>query len=245
MKKHIISLFLLGVCAVANAQQSKYSVPEDPEERKYGLFDRKKVKQREAEADAAAANRNIFGDAKGAKKASAKSSKPAIDEKYLVGACPEVNGKVQWETVIEKPGMSASVIYERLLKGLMLFVKESEHTQYSKVSVVNQEDKQIGVRAQEWLTFVRKPLCLDQTKFNYQLIINCFDGKCHVTMRNISYVYEEERGGGQFPAEDMISDAEALNKTKDGFQKGGCKKFRTKTIDRKDAIFARLADMLK
>ena len=65
-------------------------------------------------------------------------------------------------------------------------------------------------------------------------------------MKSMSYVYEADRaGGGQFPAEDMISDENALNKKKDGFQKGGVKKFRMKTIDRKDEIFRNIANALK
>ena len=43
----------------------------------------------------------------------------------------------------------------------------------------------------------------------------------------------------------MISDENALNKKKDGFQKGGVKKFRMKTIDRKDEIFRNIANALK
>jgi hypothetical protein len=43
----------------------------------------------------------------------------------------------------------------------------------------------------------------------------------------------------------MISDAQAINKKGDGFQKGGSEKFRTKTIDAKDALFNRIEETLK
>lgn len=221
--------------------QGEFTVPDDGEQRRYGIFDKKKIKQQEA--DQKKVNSVIYGDKKSENQKKV-SNKPAIDEKYLVGACPEVNGKVQWEKVFEVPGMSASQMYDKMLAYLKTFVKEKEQTEYSKVAVVNESQKQIGVSVVEWLVFENKPLSLDRTKFCYKLIVSCYDGKCHAVIRNISYIYDEERGGGQFPAEDMISDAQALNKAKNGFQKGGSKKFRTKTIDRKDEIFVRLAQVL-
>ena len=141
-------------------------------------------------------------------------------------------------------GKSAKQVYDSMLPFLQAFCKSNGMTQLSNVAVVNETDHEIGASVQEWLVFENKPLSLDRTKFNYQLIVRCFDGRCVVTMRNMSYIYEEERGGGQFPAEDMISDAEALNKAKNGFQKGGVRKFRTKTIDRKDQIFTMIGEHL-
>jgi hypothetical protein len=43
----------------------------------------------------------------------------------------------------------------------------------------------------------------------------------------------------------MIADDTAINKKGDGFQKGGSEKFRTKTIDAKDALFSRIEAALK
>lgn len=173
-----------------------------------------------------------------------KKSKKTIDPKYLEGAVPEVNGKIQWDKTLTAEGKTAQQIYDNMLTFLQTFVKGSEMTQYSRISVVNKTEFQIGARIQEWLVFENKPLSLDRTKFNYQIIVNCSNGKCDVTLRNLSYVYEEERGGGQFPAEEKISDSEALNKKKDGFLKGGAKKFRTKTIDRVEAVFASMQEAI-
>ncbi len=225
MKKLTIILGLLVICGVANAQFiGDYQKPQDT----YTLTsDGKMVKKQK---------RGLFDRN--------KSSEP-INPKYLAGACPEVNGKIQWEQSFNVPGKSAQQIYDIMLPFLQSFCKGKEMTNLSNVSVVNEKDHTIGARVQEWMVFENKPLSLDQTKFNYQLLAYCSDGKCTVTMRSLSYIYEEERGGGQFPAEDMISDKEALNKKKDGFQRGGSKKFRTKTIDRKDQIFAAIAEALK
>lgn len=232
MRKYIIALCLLSISIASSAQDSKFSKPEDDEQPRRGLFDRKKKAQ---ENDERQVRRSLFGGT---------GEKKVIDEKYLAGACPEVNGKVQWARMYDVPGKSAQEIYDLMYTYMKGFVKGEEQTKLSNISVVNKEDHQIGVRLQEILVFEKKPLSLDQTKFNYHLIIDCSNGKCTVTMRNMSYAYEEDRGGGQFPAEDMISDKEALNKKKDGFQKGGVQKFRTKTIDRKDLIFENIGKYL-
>ena len=179
------------------------------------------------------------------RKALFERKKKEIPAKYLAGACPEVNGKVTWEKTIEANGLSAKEIYDRMLVYMQAFCKSKEQTELSNVSIVEESSHTIGARLQEIMVFQNKALSLDQTKFNYQLILQCSDGKCLVTMRNMSYIYEEDRGGGQFPAEDMLADANALNKRGDGFQKGGITKFRMHTIDRKDEIFTLLENALK
>lgn len=172
-------------------------------------------------------------------------TKTAIDAKYLAGACPEVNGKVQFDQTIVAPGLKAQEVYDRLLKFMMAFCKGPQQTELSNVSLVDESAHIIGVRIQEWLVFENKALSLDQTKFNYQLVINCKDEEAVVTMRNLSYIYDEERGGGFIAGEDMLTDANAINKKGDGFNRGGHKKFRCKTIDRKDEIMSQLEGALK
>lgn len=225
MKKLTMVIGLLAFFAVANAQVvGKYSKPQES----YTVTSDGQIVKQE--------KRGLF---------SRDKSQKVIDKKYLEGACPEVNGRVQWERSIPVPRESAKQIYDTMLPFLQAFCKSNGMTDRSNVAVVNEKDYEIGASVQEWIVFENKPLSLDRTKFNYQLIVKCFDGRCLVTMRNMSYIYEEERGGGQFPAEDMISDAEALNKAKNGFQKGGARKFRTKTIDRKNQVFKMIEDHLK
>lgn len=224
MKKLTLLISLFAFMATANAQiVGKYSAPEDT----YTMGADGKIVKKE--------RRGLFDRNK---------TEKVIDKKYLEGACPEVNGKVQWDESIEVPGKTAKQLYDSMLKFLQAFSKSNGMTDRSKVAVVNETDNEIGASMQEWLVFENKPLSLDQTKFNYQLVVRCYDGKCALSMRNMSYVYEEERGGGAFPAEEMISDAEALNKAKTGFQKGGVRKFRMKTIDRKDQIFKTIREYL-
>ena len=179
------------------------------------------------------------------KKALFESKKAPVPAKYLAGACPLVDGKVTWQQTIEAPGLASKDIYDRLVKFFMDFCEGKNQTDMSNVSVVEETKHQIGVRIQEWLVFENKPLSLDRTKFNYQIIADCSDGSVSVTLRNISYIYEEERGGGGIKGEDMLTDENALNKKGDGFNLGGYRKFRTKTIDRKDEIMKQIADVLK
>ena len=179
------------------------------------------------------------------KKALFESKKAPVAAKYLAGACPLVDGKVTWQQTIEAPGLASKDIYDRLVKFFMDFCEGKNQTDMSNVSVVEETKHQIGVRIQEWLVFENKPLSLDRTKFNYQIIADCSDGSVSVTLRNISYIYEEERGGGAIKGEDMLTDENALNKKGDGFNLGGYRKFRTKTIDRKDEIMKQIADVLK
>ena len=224
MKKLTLLLGLFIFFATANAQiVNKYSKPQET----YTVTSDGKIANKQ--------KRGLFDRNK---------TEKVVDKKYLEGACPEVNGKVQWEQSFKVQGKSAKQVYDSMLPFLQAFCKSNGMTQLSNVAVVNETDHEIGASVQEWLVFENKPLSLDRTKFNYQLIVRCFDGRCVVTMRNMSYIYEEERGGGQFPAEDMISDAEALNKAQNGFQKGGVRKFRTKTIDRKDQIFTMIGEHL-
>lgn len=225
MKRLTLVLGLLAFLATANAQIiGKYSKPQDDS---YTINADGQIVKKE--------KRGLFDRDK---------EKKVVDPKYLEGACPEVNGRIQWEQDYTVSGKSAKQIYDSMLPFLQAFCKSNGMTDRSNVAVVNEEDHEIGAVLQEWIVFENKPLSLDRTKFNYQLIVKCFDGRCIATMRNMSYIYEEDRGGGQFPAEDMISDKEALNKDKDGFLKGGVRKFRTKTIDRKDQIFQTIGEHL-
>ena len=142
--------------------------------------------------------------------------------------------------------MTAKEIYDVMLGFLQKMSKGEKQTEKSRVAAINEEEHQIGARFVEKLVFQNTSLVLDQAEFAYHLLVYCIDGRCEVVMKNMSYIYEADRsGGGQFPAEDMLSDDVALNKKKDGFRVGGIKKFRMKTIDRKDEIFAQIARTLK
>ena len=175
--------------------------------------------------------------------ASVQSTNP--DAKYLAeGAVPEVDGKVCWQKVIDAPGKSAQQIYDILLAQLNKMVKEeNQMEERSKVPIQDQSSHQLGATFHEWLVFKSTALNLDRTVMNFQLIVNCSDGKADVQMTRISYDYELERDPTHYSAEEWITDKYAVNKKHTKLLKLSAK-FRRKTIDRKDYIFNKFTTLL-
>ena len=179
--------------------------------------------------------------AKDAQTPKAKPAKPVmmIKEKYAAGSCPEVDGKVVWSKTFSCAPLTAQQIYDRMIAFLQEYCKQEGKDPVSKIAIVNREKHEIGARISEYVTF-REGLLRDRALLNYTLRVNCFDGKCEVIMNNMSYTYDSK-----FPAEEMLLDKNALNKTQTKFNKGGYEKFRTKTIDTKDALMAQIETALK
>ena len=174
---------------------------------------------------------------------STESTNP--DAKYLVeGAVPVVDGKVCWQKVIDAPGKSAQQIYDILLAQLNKMVnEENQLMERSKVPIQDQANHQLGATFHEWLVFKSTALNLDRTVINFQLIVNCSDGKADVQMTRISYDYELERDPTHYSAEEWITDKYAVNKKHTKLLKLSAK-FRRKTIDRKDYIFNKFTTLL-
>ncbi len=174
----------------------------------------------------------------------AKNMKYGEDPKYLEGAVPVVNGRVQFDTIIAAPGKSAKQIYEILLKYMTEMTTEEGQFEQSRIARADTATWEIGGSYQEWLVFVRKPLNLDRTRFFYTIMVKCYDGKADVCMSRIHYLYEEERDPQTYSAEEWITDEYGLKKNKQKLSRVSGK-FRKKTIDRKDYIFKEFADLLK
>ena len=171
-------------------------------------------------------------------------SKDNPDARYLVeNAVPVVDGKVCWETTIQASGKSAQQIYDILLAQLEKMVNEPNQQKTSKVAIQDQQNHQLGAVFHEWLVFKSSALTLDQTIFNFQLMVECFDGKANVKITRISYDYDIERDPKHYTAEEWIIDKYGVNKkhTKLLPISG---KFRRKTIDRKDFIFNKFNSLL-
>jgi hypothetical protein len=178
-------------------------------------------------------------------KAKPKKAKPAkpvmmIKEKYAAGSCPEVDGKVVWSKTFSCSPLTAQQVYDKMIAFLQDYCKQEGKDPISRIAIVNKEAHEIGARISEYVTFKDKGLLRDRALLNYTLRVNCFDGKCEVIMNNMSYTYDSK-----FPAEEMLLDKNALNKTQTKFNKGGYEKFRTKTIDTKDALMAQIEAALK
>lgn len=174
-----------------------------------------------------------------------KNKSKLVDEKYLAGAVPEVDGHVVFTLSKDVPGESANEIYQKLYNIIDEFVKETKADGLqpeSRIAAVNKEDHIIAARMKEWLVFSSNIFSLDRTEFNYTLIAQATDGHLKITMERIRYAYEmnrRENRGFEVSAEEWITDKEALNKRQDKLTKVNGK-FRIKTIDRKDNIFGRI-----
>ena len=181
--------------------------------------------------------------AKDAQTPKAKPAKPVmmIKEKYAAGSCPEVDGKVVWSKTFSCSPLTAQQVYDKMIAFLQDYCKQEGKDPISRIAIVNKEAHEIGARISEYVTFKDKGLLRDRALLNYTLRVNSFDGKCEVIMNNMSYKYDSKK----FPAEEMLLDKNALNKTQTKFNKGGYEKFRTKTIDTKDALMAQIETALK
>ena len=166
------------------------------------------------------------------------------DQKYLVGAVPEVNGHVVFSTTIEAPGKSAQQIYELLHNELLAMTKEPNQIEQSRLTVEDKDKHEVVASFQEWLVFKNKPLNLDRTRFLYQIACDCKDGEANVKLNRIVYIYDEERDMTTYKAEEWINDQYGLNKKKNKLARVSGK-FRRKTIDRVDYIFNRFKELLQ
>ena len=165
------------------------------------------------------------------------------DQKYLVGAVPVVDGKVQFTKEISAPGKSAAQIYDRILKYFTLLTQEDNQLEQSRIVGKDSINHSVAGSYQEWLVFKNKPLVLDRTRFMYTLTAQCEDGKANITMRRIYYYYDEERDPQTYLAEEWITDEYGLKKNKQKLSRVSGK-FRRKTIDRKDYLFNKIATLL-
>ena len=166
------------------------------------------------------------------------------DAKYLVGAVPEVDGRVVFQTTISAPGKTAAQIFDLLHADLKKMTQEPNQIEQSRVSLADAATGELVGQFQEWLVFKNKPLVLDRTRFFYTLMINCKDGAADVKLTRIHYLYDEERDATTYKAEEWITDQYGLNRKQNKLARVSGK-FRRKTIDRKDYIFARFTNLLQ
>jgi len=172
------------------------------------------------------------------------ATKTNPDQKYLAGAVPVVDGKVVFHTVIDAPGKSASQVADIVRAYLLKMTKEENQFEQSRLVLDDSVKHELMATYQEWLVFKSTALVLDRTRLMYNLIAKCFDGKLDLTMTRIYYLYEEERDPQTIKAEDWITDKEGLNRKQTKLSRVSGK-FRRKTIDRKDFLFNKFADLLK
>lgn len=159
-----------------------------------------------------------------------------VDEKYLAGAVPVVDGKVTFTTTISAPGKSRQQIFDIMQAQITELLQEEGQYENSRITLQDTVAMQLVASLQEQLIFKRQPLNFDYTRLMYTLLVQCSDGEAKVTMTRIHYLYDEEREPQAIVAEDWITDRYGLNKKQNKLARLSGK-FRRKTIDRKDYLF--------
>ena len=165
------------------------------------------------------------------------------DAKYLAGAVPEVDGHVVFETTIQAPGKTKAQIYHIVQQEMLRMTKEPGQFEQSRLVIEQPDSGQVVGSYQEWLVFKNKPLNLDRTRLTYTFVAECSDGEVKLQMRRIIYLYDEERDPITYRAEEWITDRYGLNRSKTKLARVSGK-FRRKTIDRKDYLFNKFAQLL-
>lgn len=164
------------------------------------------------------------------------------DPKYLAGAVEMVEGKIVFSQEFDVPSMSKEELYAEMLKWAeSQFTPQDEFN--SRIVYKNAEEGQIAAVGEQFLVFTSTALSLDRTEVSYQCVISCEDGKCKVEIMRIRYEYGSGDDMQKYMAEEWITDKMALNKSKTKLAPI-CGKFRRKTIDMKDELFASVATYL-
>jgi hypothetical protein len=168
---------------------------------------------------------------------SAKEKKD--DTRYLVGAVPEVDGKVVFSKEFQIPGMSQAQIYDTMTKWMDERLKENKNID-SRIVFSDEAKGTIAGVGEEWIVFSSSALSLDRTLVNYQITVTCKPGNCLVELEKIRFTYRETE---KYKAEEWITDKYALNKAKTKLVRG-LAKWRRKTVDFVDDLCLGAAEAL-
>ena len=153
---------------------------------------------------------------------------------YLVGAVPEIDGKVVFSKEFNLPNYSKDQAFDKVMSWMEKRLKKNNNT--SRVVYSDKEKGIIVGSGEEYLVFKSSSLSLDRAVIKYQMTATCMSGKCIMNIERIFYDYENDK---KIPAELQISDKEVLNKDKTKILRGYAK-FRIKTVDFVDDTFAHL-----
>ena len=165
------------------------------------------------------------------------------NSKYLAQDAVVVkDGKVVFsEEVKLVPGCSQQQASEIAVAWLEKFLEQGNK---GRNRIVANEGHKITAMAQRELVFQRSAFAYDKADMEYVLTINFADGICCLDMHRIRYNYNDGTGNEIIVAEDYITYGESVNKK-------GTKllpvtgKFRRKTIDAADEIFASFKEGMK
>ncbi len=160
------------------------------------------------------------------------------DAKYLAGAVPLVNGKVEFKKKFQVPHLSEGEIYDSFLA----WAKERFTGEISRVVYTDKEKGEIVAIAQEYLVFQSTFLSLDRSLTQYKVTAIIKGDICEVTLNGFRYEYKlanQDKPEILLP-EELITDEHALNKKKTKLARR-TGKFRRETIDLVDDLTKEIA----
>lgn len=184
------------------------------------------------------------------------SRKPIKMEKdmsaYMAGAVPEEGGKVVFSEKILFAGKTKEQVFANLAQWANLrYMSDTEHglwndkdyyknLENAKVKVADEASGLIVCQADEEQVFSNRLLSKDFCRMNYELDLRIEESHVVATVKTISYVYNLSEIPERIAAEDWITDKEAISKKGKLLRMSG--KFRIKTIDLVDQIFAEISE---
>lgn len=183
------------------------------------------------------------------------TQKADMSEYAKAGAVPEVNGKVVFTKEINVAGKSKEELYTVLSSFAALRFSAGSargnwrepnfftNLDYAQVKEADKETGRIVAQGAEEMVFSNKALSKDYTHVFYLFTAEAAAGKVKLTMNNIAFVYVGSQETERIPAEDWITDKEALNKKGELRRISG--KFRVKTIDLFDELAKEIEELAK
>lgn len=160
--------------------------------------------------------------------------------RYLAGAVPVINGEVIFSDTTYFNNINKDEIYKlsgEWLKGYLAgFKNEKCRLAFSKA----EDCHNVGL-LERYIIFKQSALVLDRATMNCVIQTYAQDNRAIITVSKIKYVYDEQGLISRMSAEEYITDKDGLNKNKTKLS-FGFGKFRRKTIDAVDEIFASFKD---
>lgn len=179
------------------------------------------------------------------------TQKADMSEYLAPGVVPEVDGKVVFSKEISAPGKSVEDLYTVLSSFAALRFEANaargnwrepnffKNIEYAKVTEADKNAGKIVAQGAEEMIFSNRALSKDYTHVYYRFTGEAKNGSVKVTISNIAYVYVGSQETERIPAEDWITDKEAINKKGQLRRISG--KFRVKTVD----LFNEIADEIE
>ena len=164
------------------------------------------------------------------------------DTPYLAGAVPTTTeGVVCFEHIFQTGDKSKQQTYD-IMKETALEIIESPEASHEISRIMQESGDTLIATICEPIYFKKAKWETDSALIRYQYFSTVKEGAATLRVWLISYSYEEIGFG--YKAEEWITDKYALSKDRKNLRKGNGK-FRKKTIDYVQALFARIEDRLK